>query len=65
MTCFDICLSQISFLQIYITYIKSFYKLHSNFLIFTVLSKLLSILLYTKIYHKLDYSSLRKTHEQR
>ena len=31
MTRFDICLSQISFLQIYKTYIKSFYKLHSNF----------------------------------
>ena len=31
MTRFDICLSQISFLQIYKTYIKSFYKVHSNF----------------------------------
>ena len=65
MTHFEVCLSQISFLHIYITYTKSFYKLHLNFSIFTVLNKLLSMLLYDKIYHNWDYSSLRKTHEQR
>ena len=37
-------------LNIYITYTKSFYKLHSSFSIFTVLKKLLSILLYDKKY---------------
>ena len=42
---FDICLSQISFLHIYITYTKSFYKSYSSFLVFTVLNKSLSILL--------------------
>ena len=65
MTCFYICLSKISFFHIYITCTKSFYKLYSNFPIFTVLSKLLSMLLYNKIYHNWDYSSLPKTHEQR
>ena len=41
MTRFNICLSQISFLHIYITYTKSFYKLYySNFSIFTVLKQI-------------------------
>ena len=61
---FDICFSQISF-YIYITYTKSFCKLYFNFLFFTVLNKLLSILLYNEIYHNWNYSSLHKTHEQR
>ena len=49
---------------IYIIYVKSFYKLYSNFSVFNVLNKLLSILLFNKIYHNWDYSSLRKTHER-
>ena len=41
MTRFDICLSQVLFLHIYITYTKSFYKLfYSNFSIFTVLKQI-------------------------
>ena len=50
--------------DIYITYTKSVYKLYSNFPTFTVLNNLFSILLYYKIYHNWDCSSLHKTHEQ-
>ena len=54
------------YICIYIyTYTKSFYKLYSNFSIFTVTNKLLSILLYNKKYHDWDHSSLGKAHEQR
>ena len=51
-----LCLSSFcEILYIYINYIP----------MFAVLNKFLSVLLYTKIYHNWDYSSLRKTHEQR
>ena len=50
---------------IYITYTKSFFKIYFIFSTFTILIKLISIILYHKIYHNWSYSLLHKTHEQR
>ena len=50
------------YVYIYLAYTKSFYKLYSNFY---SIKQITFNILYNKIYHNWDYSSLRKTHEER